>query len=342
MSPRTRLAVFLAVVVVICLATAGYLVVQLRDEGRATTADEPSGLPTTQEGTLLFRNTTPDQDFGQVEYVGPGSDSTRKPVGRRCDRLDVAGETLVCLEGVPGIIARTRVTVVAPGSKDRSWTVPGVPSRTRLSPDASRVATTVFVEGHDYSSARFATATEIGDAAGRGRVNLERYRLVLDGTTVRPVDRNFWGVTFTDDGDTFYATATTGGRTWLVRGSIRDQVLRSVHGSAECPSLSPDGRRVAYKKRDVRRGATWSLAVLDLGTGEETLLGERRSVDDQVEWLDDDTVLYGLPRGSRPGSSDVWALDVSGSARPRMLVPRASSPAVVRDGVRLDRLGPAS
>jgi hypothetical protein len=274
-----------------------------------------------------------------VEYVGPGS-SARRPIGRRCDRVDVSGDgTLVCLEGVPSIVARTRVTVVRPGARVRSWTVPGVPSRTRLSPDGSRVATTVFVEGHTYTSARFATATEVGDASGRGRVNLERYRLVLGGRTVRPVDRNFWGVTFTDDEDTFYATASTGGRTWLVRGSVRGRVMRSVHAQAECPSLSPDGSRVAYKKRDARAGATWTLAVLDLRTDQEVLLGERRSVDDQVEWLDDDTVLYGLPRGSRPGTSDVWALDVSAGAEPRMLIPRASSPSVVREGAAVDGLG---
>ena len=68
---------------------------------------------------------------------------------------------------------------------------------------------------------------------------------------------------------------------------------------AECPSLSPDGTRVAYKKRGDRATGEWRLAVLDLATGKETLLAERRSVDDQVEWLDDDRILYGLPgRGS--------------------------------------------
>ena len=40
----------------------------------------------------------------------------------------------------------------------------------------------------------------------------------------------------------------------------------------------------------------WHIAVYDLASGEETVLADTRSVDDQVEWLDNSTVLYALPR----------------------------------------------
>ena len=72
----------------------------------------------------------------------------------------------------------------------------------------------------------------------------------------------------------------------------------------ECPSLSPDETRVAFKRR---QGDNWRLHVLDLDTGREYPLAETRSVDDQVEWLDDD-----------------------GRGRPRVYRRDALSPAVVR------------
>ena len=67
-----------------------------------------------------------------------------------------------------------------------------------------------------------------------------------------------------------------------------------IHENVECPSLSPDGTRIAYKKRTGSSSTPWHLTVLDLATMRETPLAETRSVDDQVEWLDDDHVLYGV------------------------------------------------
>jgi len=105
-----------------------------------------------------------------------------------------------------------------------------------------------------------------------------------------------------------------------------------VRSDVECPSLSPDGARLAYKVDDPGPGTHWSFAVLDLATGRETVLaGETRGVDDQAAWLDDDTLLYGVPRSDEPGVSDVWSLDVDRSdALPDLLVEQAWSPAVVR------------
>jgi hypothetical protein len=63
--------------------------------------------------------------------------------------------------------------------------------------------------------------------------------------------------------------------------------------------------------------------VLDLATGRETPLAETRSVDDQVEWLDDNRILYGLIK-------DVWVVRADGRGKPRIYVRDALSPAVVR------------
>ena len=150
----------------------------------------------------------------------------------------------------------------------------------------------------------------------------------MSGTSIHPVDRNFWGVTFADD-DTFYVTVSFGGEYWLARGSISRQQVETIHDGAECPSLSPDHSRVVYKKR-LNGENSWRLAVLDLTTGKEQLLAETRSVDDQVAWLDDHTILYGLPPAvAREGESDVWSLDIDGG-QPTLLIRQAESPSVVR------------
>jgi hypothetical protein len=140
-----------------------------------------------------------------------------------------------------------------------------------------------------------------------------------------------WGVTFVDD-DTFYATAASGGKTWLVRGSLTGHTLTALREDVECPSLSPDHTRIAFKKRGSLPRGHWRLAVYDLATGHETLLAEQRSVDDQVEWLDDHTILYGMPRIAPNGAdtADVWAVPADGSGAARVFVHNAWSPAVVR------------
>jgi hypothetical protein len=71
--------------------------------------------------------------------------------------------------------------------------------------------------------------------------------------------------------------------------------------------------------------------MYDVSTAKETLLAEARSVDDQVEWLDDSDVLYGLTRaGTATATSDVWTVPADGDGTPRVLVHDAWSPAVVR------------
>ena len=80
--------------------------------------------------------------------------------------------------------------------------------------------------------------------------------------------------------------------------------------------------------RRVSAARKWRFTVLDLASGVETALPETRSVDDQLDWLDDDHVLYGVPRGES-GRTDVWMSPLSGGA-PTLLVPDADSPSVVR------------
>ena len=55
-----------------------------------------------------------------------------------------------------------------------------------------------------------------------------------------------------------------------------------------------------------------------------------RSIDDQIEWLDDDTILYGMPHEGVAGDTDVWMLEADGSGEPEVFIEHAWSPSVVR------------
>ena len=91
---------------------------------------------------------------------------------------------------------------------------------------------------------------------------------------------------------------------------------------------SPDGRSLALLSN---QDGPESLYVMDLATmSERPITGETRSIDDQLEWLDDGHVLYGAPRAGQPSSIDVWTADIDGGAPARLYLKDAESPIVVR------------
>jgi dipeptidyl aminopeptidase/acylaminoacyl peptidase len=203
----------------------------------------------------------------------------------------------------------------------------GVPSRTRVSPDGRWAAATVFEHGHSYAEEGFSTRTTIVETAtGRVHADLEQLQVERDGRPFQSPDFNFWGVTFGPDSDTYYATLSSGGVNYLVTGRVQSRQLRVVRTGVECPSLSPDGTQIAYKHRASRD--TWQLRLYDLQSGTERALShETRSVDDQVDWLDDRHLIYQVVG---PGGSNVWSIETSGDAAPRLLVEHAFSPSVIR------------
>ena len=216
--------------------------------------------------------------------------------------------------------------------------ITGVPSRARVSSDGKYGAMTVFVTGHSYSDGSFSTLTALVDMAG-GKLlgDLEQFEVQRDGVKFSAPDFNFWGVTFGQDSNRFYATLGTGGHYYLVEGDVAARTLRVLRDGVECPSLSPDGTRIAFKKREGAGGTgpiQWRLYVLDLSTMTETPLAETRSVDDQVEWWDNQNLVYFLPDEGPPSTirPDLWVLPVDGSGPAHRVGTAAFSPAVLPAG----------
>ncbi|MEV5505540.1 PD40 domain-containing protein [Streptomyces orinoci] len=335
MTRTHRLIVLLAAIALLGAVAVG---ATLHAAGRAAEKDrtQPGG-PEVRPGPVLldapgrtvFRNMAwgPHRDeLTSVPAADPGG--ARTASGVRCLRFHSAGGTGVCLQAVHGKLRDGyRALVLDAHLHERHrYGLSGIPTRARVSPSGRTVAWTVFVSGDSYAGTSFSTRTSIADAASGGlERNLEDYRFFLDGRPHRAADLNVWGVTFADD-TRFFATVATGGQTYLVRGDRRERTLRSVHRNVECPSLSPDGTRVAYKKRvaGVSSDAPWRLYVLDLRTLRETATAEGRSVDDQAVWRDGRTLVYSLPGAY---GSDLWTVPADGSGRPRLLARAALAPA---------------
>jgi hypothetical protein len=315
-------------------------VVTLRAADRATERERARpGEPVARAGpvtlrqqrTLLFRNLAwgPQRDHvSSVPLTTPAGPRTSAP--RDCLRFHAAVGTGICLRSTGGVVpGHEAVLLDARLRPVRTFPVPGIPTRARVSPSGRLVAWTVFVSGDSYAGGAFSTRTAIYDTrTGILWPNLEKFTVLKDGRRHRAADDNFWGVTFAADDNRFYATLATGGRTHLVEGALTRRTLRTLHSNVECPSLSPDGTRVAFKKRVPGASAAtpWRLHILDLRTGRDTAVSERRSVDDQALWLDGRTLLYALPGDF---GSDLWSVPADGGGTPRMLVKSAVSPAVI-------------
>lgn len=335
---RKRLLLLLAVVVA-TLGAAGAQAFTAYQQSSASQQAAPE-VRVTSAGAVpagpfvIFRNTAPGQGFGQAATASLSEpNGVRTLLGKACDRVYAARNLISCLEtrnGMPTTFEAA--TYDASLQQQGAWPLDGIPNRTRISPDGSLVATTVFVSGHSYSSSAFSTQTIISPADGSVHTNLEDYALIDNGARIKASDRNIWGVTFSPGKpNDFYATASSQGNVWLVHGDIDSRTLTIIASGVECPSISPDGQRIAFKKSTsgTLAGAR-QPAVLDLASGNVTVLGEQRDLDDQIEWLDNGTILYGMPRDDTGPDSDVWSLSLEPGAAPQLFIEHAWSPAVVR------------
>lgn len=327
MTARSRLLILLVTALVAATAVTGY-VLRSRDGGGAGGASGVVRLDT--GGQILFRDTAPGASYGRIASVPldrPGAARTTGTV--LCDRLYAAHGTGICMQR-KGPVPSTHVTVLDRGlHRVRQIKTEGFPNRARVSASGTMLSWTTFVQGDSYLRDDFSTRTSILDTrTGHLVNNIERIPLTLEGKPYHAADLNYWGVGFASDDNTFYATVRTSGRTYLVEGDYRKWTARTLRTNVECPSLSPGNTRIVFKKRvNASANRPWRLYVLDLATMKETPLAEEHSVDDQAAWLDDHTVMYGLPRHG--GGWDVWAVPADGSGAPRLLIHDANSPAAV-------------
>ena len=335
MTARTRVVALVVITVLVLGGAIAYGVGSFTRYSARQQAPSDVSISVAQKAAsgprVVFRNTAAGKGYGLVASV-PLSDpsATRTVTSRACDRVYATEKNEMCLRIDRGIVTTYSATLYGAKGAITSWPLPGLPSRTRISPDSTLVSSTAFITGEAYATVGFSVATRIHGVDGHDYGDLEDFTFLLDGERNTAADRNFWGVTFASDDNTFYATAGTANQTYLVRGDLAARTLTTIRQTSECPSLSPDGTHVAYKKNVGTPGAVhWSIAVLDLATGRETVLPEKRSVDDQVEWLDDSTLLYAIPHGDG-GDSDIWSLAIDGDSAPSMFLHHAFSPAVIR------------
>jgi len=280
----------------------------------------------------------PDRPFVVVRQLGPGDswgrvalvpldapDGPRHVTALRCDRVYVAGGRGVCLEAT-GLTGRAVLLDAGTWQPRASLALTGPPSRARVSRNGRYAAFTVFEQGHSYADDLFSTRTTIVDTGtGTPLPDLETWPAWQGASRLRRADLNYWGVTFEPDGRHVYATLAFAGTPYLVRGDLETREFRVVAPHVECPSLSPDGRRIAFKRAV---GLKWRLWVRDLASGvEHVVAGETRSIDDQVEWLDDRRLLYQFPSDD---GNHVYVVDADGTTPARVFVRDAWSPAVVR------------
>ena len=346
-SRKPSIAAFATVVAVAAVVAIGYLVYRVARSPVRTqpslaavaSANHVASIDLAQPYVLYRHATSGDSGQGDVWRAAltaeqAGITDTQQTV--HCNRAYFAAGHGLCLlsdfDGAwQGIVRIIRFDTGFNRTEIGQYT--GIPSRARVSRDGKRGAFTIFVVGHSYAIEGFSTQTMVGLLDDpRSWVSIETFQVYrADGSTWRAVDFNFWGVTFTADSNVFYATLGSGGHTYLVRGDIAANDIHILREGVECPSLSPDGTRLAFKHA-VRPGF-WAVHVLDLRTMAETALeAEQRNVDDQVEWLDDGHLLYGLPNGTDAATSawDIWSLSTDGQHAPALFLANADSPAVVR------------
>ena len=295
-----------------------------------------------QHPFLMFSSTAPDDSYGKIGIVPlDHPDGPRYITSLECIRVYFAAGHGLCLDGHRGDIVPTFTVDMF---DDQFETRPsfhgtrlaGPPSRARIAPDGQYAATTAFAAGDGYAARSFSTRTTLMQMDNSTIVgDLEQFTIWRDGTPLQSPDFNFWGVTFSRDSGHFFATLGTGGTTYLIEGDVATRQASVLLENVECPSLSPDGGRLVFKERVSGKGRTtvWQLTMLDLATlSRLPLTAESRSVDDQVEWLDERHILYGLPDDPGGGFSltNIWVLAVDDGSPPRVFIPQAWSPAVVR------------
>jgi hypothetical protein len=279
---------------------------------------------------LMFRTLAPAAVHDRLAMVPIGDSGDRRLVtALSCARVHFAGRNGLCLVEETDERATRHAAIVFDERFQQRHRVPlaGVPTRVRIAADGRLAAVSTYAEEESPAGERLALETILVDTT-RGAVLADLREFVLDaaGHDIG-TPRDFAGVAFAADSDRFYATVTTPTSRHLVIGSVRERWLR-VLGAAGFTSegLSPDGRRLVVKRVSDR--GFWQLSILDLASMSERPLDHgMRSIDDQVDWLDDRTIIFHDATGSSTG---IWQMAVDEQTGPELLMADAYSPVAVR------------
>lgn len=284
------------------------------------------------EPFFVSLNLRDGSDIGKVRVATVAApDSVTWIADLRCERVYFAGGKGICLRRVIENISAYSVATIFDSNFHTlsEFKVEGLPSRARMSPDGRYAAFTLFVFGHSYADDNFSTATYILDSAtGQPLANLEEFTVFQDGEKISFPDFNYWGVTFRKDSNIFYATLRFNRTPYLVQGDISARTVKVLHPGVECPSLSPDETRVAFKNMVAR--ADWRLSVLDLKTLVETPLAGTINVDDQAEWLDNEHLLFAATDPELPAARSLMVVQADGGGSLQRYASATESPAIVR------------
>ncbi len=313
----------LVALVALCLLAGGaYVAVAALGPDETTTEARPEAGDVLAGTDLMVRAVDPANPRlnGRV-YEVDGGEVRRRSAELACERVYYSAGSGLCMAVAPSGVDYEATIFDSNLKPVDEISLTGLPSRARVSADGRYGAMTVFVSGDSYLSSptAFSTRTTIVDMSDGSRIGqLEQFDVSKDGQPFDAVDFNFWGITFARDSDRFYATLGTGGEHYLVEGSVHGRSMRVLRDGVECPSLSPDDERIAYKSR-IGDGERWRLRVLDLDTLADHAVAETRSIDDQVEWLDDETLAYS-------DETNVYTVPADGGGEARLLVRDATSP----------------
>ncbi|MCE7005517.1 hypothetical protein LWC34_22215 [Kibdelosporangium philippinense] len=315
-----RVLVGVVAIVLLVLGGGGYVA--------WTAVQQPAvsqNAPKPVAGDIMFI----DVSGGQDRVTTRTPDGKRTTSALRCQRFYRAGGTSVCLRlAGPGPTYEAAV-MASDNTVIKTISLPGIPSRARVSASGNIVSWTSFVTGDSYAvPGGFSTRTGFFDVrTGEVTESIEHFEATVRNRPLKAADVNFWGITVGADDNTFYATLASAGLNWLVKGDLKAKTVQSVRQNAECPSLSPDGTRVAYKKRPTLLDK-WSLTVLDLRTNQETELPGTSGIDDQAAWIDDQTLAFGMAKNENKATLFFVPADASAPARPE--IDNAASPVSVK------------
>jgi hypothetical protein len=327
----SRNAKILVALVAFCVVAGGaYVALAALGPSQTTTNARPQAGAVLARSDVMVRAVEPSNSRlnGRVFIVDHGK-VKQLPGDLSCERVYFAAGRGICMGVAPSGVDYTAQVFNSKMETLNTIPLSGLPSRARVSEDGRYGAMTVFVTGDSYleSSTAFSTRTYVVDmASGKAIDQLEQFSVTKDGKPFDAIDFNFWGITFDpNDSDHFYATLGTGDHHYLVEGSIKGREMKVLRDGVECPSLSPDGKQIAYKSR-IGHSNRWHLRVLDVATLKDHAVAEPRSIDDQAEWLDDNTLAYS-------DGINVYTVPADGSGEPGLLVRDATSPVRLPSGL---------